>query len=347
MSGAIDEVGIWSRALSAGEVSLLHANGFGGLFSSQFPLAEPLASNRYLWRGKSLAGGFARSGQTNGSSVFYVFGDDANGNNRLDAGDDFVTAEYFVAATNATLLTLSRQPLATAAVAQSYGLASVNFLNRSNEVFFTGEPDGQVFAWTATGTNPLQRQLFSAQHAGKPWHALTGVKTLAPGEGLAGLLVDPATPNKCYVIFWPPQRELPQSPNFPQTAPLARVLPNPAAGGNLASIRVRIWDAEGNASLPFLQFSPDRTNWWDVTNILFVDSLPYSLTTRVTASPTGSEHTFWWKAGTEGFASGITNIFVRARARDISLLVIGQSRCSINSPYRWIRIMTACRTIGR
>jgi hypothetical protein len=133
------------------------------------------------WRGYSLDSGFPR--QANGVSILYTFVDDKNSNGLVDLADDFVTAEYLVSGTNARLLTTNRQPIASPTVAQSYGLASVNFLNQSNEVFFTGEPDGQVFAWTATGsTNPLQRQLFSAHYAGKAWHALAGVKTLEPGD---------------------------------------------------------------------------------------------------------------------------------------------------------------------
>lgn len=283
-------------------------------------LPEPSAATRLLSPGWSLASGILRTGPSNAASVLYSFIDDKNTNRAVNLGDEFVTSEYFVSGTNVSLLTLARQPVASFSSVQSYGLASVNFLNQSNEVFFTGEPDGQVFAWTATGsTNPLQRQLFSAQYAGKGWHALAAVKTFASGEGLAGLLVDPVTPNRCDVIFWPPQTQLPQAASFPQTAPLARVLPTPSSGGNLANVRVRIWDAEGNASLPLLQFSPNTTNWFDVTNILTVDGAAYSLATRVSALPGGSEHTLVWNAGA-AFPSGVTNIFLRTRAKDISLL---------------------------
>ena len=142
----------------------------------------------------------------------------------------------------------------------------MNLLNLSNEVFFTGEPDGQVFAWTATGTNPLQRQLFSAHHAGKAWHALAGVKTLEPGEGLIGLRVDPTNQTRCDLIFWPPQPALQQLANLPQTAPTATVLPSTGPFGSLATVTVRLWDAEGNAATPFLQYQfSGATNWRDAT----------------------------------------------------------------------------------
>ena len=253
-------------------------------------------------------------------SVLYCFSDDKNANGLIDFLDDFVTAEYLMAGTNATLLTLSRQKIASPSAAQSYGLASVNYLNQSSAVFFTGEPDGQVFAWIATGsTNPLQRQLFSAQYAGKAWHALAGVKALEPGEGLAGLLVDPATPNKCDVILWPPQPQLPQLLSPLQTAPLARILPAPNTGGTLATVRVRVWDAEGNAALPFLQYQRAGTTYWLDATLVSADGSAYSPATRVATLPTGLEHDLVWNAGHD-LGAGFTNsVLLRARASDVTL----------------------------
>jgi YD repeat-containing protein len=320
MNGAIDEVAIWSRALSAAEVSHLFGNGYGVAYSTGLLLPEPATSRRYLWRGRSLATGFLRLGETNGASILYVFGDDINGNDRLDFGDDFVNAEYSLTGTNSTFLTLSRSRAASSSTAQSYGLASVNFLNSSNEVFFTGEPDGQIFVWRANGsTNALQRQLFSGQYAGQAWHAMAPVKTLENGEGLLGLLVNPVTPNTCDVIFWPSQHHLPQATSFPQTAPLARVLPTPSSGGGLAKVQVRIWDGEGNASLPLLQYQiAGTTNWLDAT-VLKVGINNFSPTLRVPALPTGSTHELLWNvAGQLGAVR--TNVFLRLRAMDVSLL---------------------------
>jgi YD repeat-containing protein len=275
-------------------------------------IPEPPVIRRNNWRGISLASGSLRG--TNSSSIFYTFADDKNANGLIDFGDDFVTAEYLMSSTNASLLTLSHQPIASPWVAQSYGLASVNFLSQSNEVFFTGEPDGQVFVWTATGaTNPLQRQLFSAHHVGKAWHALAGVKTLQPGEGLVGLRVDPAAPNTCDVIFWSPA-------SVPQTAPLARILPEPNQGGGVAKVKFRLWDSEGNASLPLLQFQPTgATNWLDGT-ISSVDRTNYNLSMRVSALPTGSDHELLWNAAHDLGQGVRTNVSLRIRARDITLL---------------------------
>jgi hypothetical protein len=268
-----------------------------------------------------LASGIVRSGQTNASSVFYTFGDDLNGNNILDAGDDFVTAEYSVAATNATITTLSRQHIASSATAQSYGLASVNYLNQSNALFFTAEPDGQVFAWTATGaTNPLQRQLFSAHYTGKAWHALTGVKTLEAGEGLAGLRVDQTNPNQCDVIFWSPQTQLPQIVSVPQTAPAAAVIPSANPLGNVAVVNIRLWDNEGNDSTPFLQYQLSGSTNWQNATLTALDGAAYNPATRVATLPTGVNHTLAWNAANDLGAGVKTNILLRARTQDFSLV---------------------------
>jgi hypothetical protein len=297
---------------------MLYGNGFG---VSSLLVSEPTATSRYLWRGKSLASGIVRSGQTNASSVFYTFGDDLNGNNILDAGDDFVTAEYSVAATNATITTLSRQRIASSATAQSYGLASVNYLNQSNAVFFTGEPDGQVFAWTATNAaTPLKRQLFSGHHTGKAWHALAGVKTLEPGEGLVGLRVDPVSPNKCDVIFWPPQSQLPQIASVPQTAPAAAVLPSANPLGSVAVVTVRLWDAEGNASTPFLQYQLAGSANWQNATLTALDGVAYNPTARVAALPGGVNHILAWNAMADLGVGVVTNVLLRARAQDFSLV---------------------------
>ena len=282
-------------------------------------LAEPTATRTNNWRGNSLASGLLRG--TNGNSIFYTFVDDKNANGLIDLGDGFVTAEYLVNGTNASLLTLSRQPISAATPAQSYGLASVNFLNSSNEVFFTGEPDGQVFSWTATGsTNPLQRQLFSAHHQGKAWHALSGVKTLEPGEGLAGLRVDPVSPNKCDVILWSALSQLPQVASLPNTAPAAAVLPSPYALGRLAVVTNRLWDAEGNASRPFLQFQLSGSTNWQNATLTHLNGTSYSTTTRLSTSPGGVNHTVVWNVQADVGTDRITNVLLRARAQDLTLL---------------------------
>ena len=314
--GALDDILIYNRVLDWAEIASLSTSSGGG---AGVTVSEPSVSRASDLRGYSLASGSLHG--TNGLSIFYTFADDKNVCGSIDTGDDFVTAEYLMSGTNASLLTLSRTPIAALTPAQSYGLACVNFLNASNEVFFTGEPDGQVFAWTASNaTNPLQRQLFSAHHFGKAWHALAGVKTLEPGEALAGLRVDPAMPNRCDVILWPPQESLPNLRSLPETAPAAAVLPSANPLGNFAALNVRLWDAEGNAATPFLQYQlAGSTNWQDAT-LLALDGAAYSAATRVTALPGGSDHTLVWNALTDLGAGVTTNVLLRTRARDFMLL---------------------------
>lgn len=312
--GMVDDLRVYNRALANNEIVLLANIGNFGL-----SFAEPTATRTNTWRVTSLAAGVLRG--TNGSSIFYTFADDKNSNGLIDFADDFVTAEYLVTATNASSLTPSRHPIASPTVAQSYGLASVNFLNTGNEVFFTGEPDGQVFAWTGAGTtNPLSRQLFSGHHAGKAWHALAGVKTFEPGESLIGLRVDPTNQTRCDVILWSPQTQLPQLASLPNTAPSAAVLPTTNTLGSLALVTVRLWDAEGNASTPYLQFQLSGSTNWQYAALVSLDGAAYSTSARVATLPGGVNHTLLWNAATNLGVGVTTNVLLRARASDISLL---------------------------
>jgi hypothetical protein len=283
-------------------------------------IPEPAALNRIYWSGTSLASGSIRLGETNGNSVFYVFGDDANGNNRLDAGDDFVTAEYLVNGTNSSLLTLDRRPITTVRVSQSYGLASVNYLNQSNDVFFTGEPDGEVFMWTAAGTNSLQPQVFSASYLGKAWHALVGVQTFDQGKALAGLMVDPTNQSTCNIVLWSPQTSLPKPPNITETAPFAAVIPSSYPLGSNAVVNVRLWDNEGNASTPFLEYQfIGATNWQNAT-VGTLDGSPFISHVTVAAQPSGSDHVLVWNALADVGGNRLTNVLLRARAQDFMLV---------------------------
>ncbi len=319
-STKIDEVGIWSRALSPAEIVDLYNGGAGDQYGYSFhdSLPEPSSNSNLIWRGSSLASGFLRG--TNGASVLYTFADDKNGNGLIDFGDDFVVAEYLMSGTNTSLLTLSRQPILSFAAAQGYALAVVSYLNQSNHVFFTGEPDGRVFLWAATGTtNPLQRQLFSATHIGKAWHAMSAVKTSGAGEALAGLRVDPASPNKCDIIYWPPQLQLSQVASLANTAPAAAVLPGDSLG-SLASVTVRLWDAEGNASSPFLQYQLAGSTNWQYATLSALDGAPYNPATRVAALPGGFNHAVLWNALHDLGSAVATNVLLRARAQDFMLL---------------------------
>jgi hypothetical protein len=286
-------------------------------------IPEPLAANRRLWRGHSLASGITRS-TSNSTSVFYSFIDDRNASGTVDQGDDFVVSEYVVAGTNAVPATSWRAPLYSALLSPSYGLACVNYLSTNDEVFFTGEPNGEIHAWAAnTATGALQRQLFSAQYAGMAWHQLAAYRDSGSSgsgsEGLSGLCVDPTNPAVCNVVYWRPQSQLWAPAQMSQTAPITHILPDPSNGGWCSKVNVRIWDGEGNRSLPFLQYSLDGTNWTDAT-VWTLDGTPYRVTMGgVEAMPTGSTHAFIWNAPQDLGRNFTNSVLLRARSHDSTL----------------------------
>ncbi len=296
------------RLLDVGGVQM----GFG---SSSVRAGESSASARLLWRGHSLTAGDLRL--TNAVSVLYAFVDDKNLNGAMDAGDDFVVTEYSYSGTTVATNTPQRASLSGPTLAPSYGLASVDVLYGNQQVFFTAEPDGQVFSWTAPDvTAPLQRQLFSAQYAGMGWHALAGARTLEPAQSLVGLCVDPAAPNRCDVIVWPPLQQLWTPAAVPQTAPITSILPDPHQGRDLALVDLRLWDAEGNLATPALQYRLTNSLSWSNATLAAINGAAYG---PVTTSPTGHIHRASWAAGLD-LGAGFTNsVWLRARAHDVSL----------------------------
>ena len=272
-----------------------------------------------------------RVGQTNSSSLILAHVPSHQPGENGSVIHQFELVEWRISGNEVTTNTLFQAAHSLTTDSVKVALTLAEFESGRGKRLFTGEPDGQVFAWTATdSTNPLQRQLFSGYHAGKAWHALSAIKTFEPGEGLVGLRVDANAPNACSVIFWPPQSQLPQSIPVSQTAPLARILPVPNTGGALATVRVRLWDAEGNAALPFLQYQrPGTTNWLDAT-LVSAGGSAYSSATRVATLPTGLEHDLVWNAG-RALGAGFTNtILLRAHASDVTLT----GDYSASTPYR-------------
>jgi hypothetical protein len=281
-------------------------------------LGEPATTSTLTWKGNDLDSGFPRGNQSNTISIFYALVDDLNNYGFVGSGDNFVLAEYELSGTNVVATNVLREAITVAQPAQSYGLASVNYPNTTNEVFFTGEPDGQIYSWIATNSmGPLQRQLFSSQYAGTAWHALARVPTLEPGQGLAGLNVNPTNPNTCNVIFWPPQTSLWTPANVPEAASVVTVLPTTNVLGGLAVISITISNAVGDASLPYLQYQIAGTTNWQSAAILSVDGSPYGPSLRIAALPTGSSHTIYWNASSD-LGSINTNVFVESRALDVT-----------------------------
>jgi YD repeat-containing protein len=293
-------------------------------FTNQWLLPEPPATNRLLSYGISLASGLPRPNQTNSSSLFYAFADDQNLSGQLDAGDVFILAEYMVSGNTWTSTTLFQVPITSAKVAQSFGLAAVNFTGTGKDTLFTGEPDGRVYSWTGNdATNPLQRQLFSDAYVGKAWQSMCGVQMPSMGKGLAGLMINPTNQNSCGVIFWTPQPVLPTPQaqvTVVETAPSAAVVPSSNPLGSNAVVTVRLWDNEGNASTPFLQYQILGTTNWQNSTLTTMDGVAYSLATRVTALPSGYSHTLRWNALADVGANVVTNILLRACAQDYALL---------------------------
>jgi hypothetical protein len=289
-------------------------------FSNRWQFAVTNESSQLHWRLNQIASARTRSEWTNATSLVLCFVADRDGSGQVNPPDTLGFAEYSISGDAVNLITSEMIPVGSGMLAQSFCVTTVDYMRTGTRVVFAAEPSGVVVYWSSQGAgNPLARKVFNDQYVGQGWHSIAPVSIPGQGEGLVGLLVNPTAANECKVILWPPQSQLQTTGVVPQTPPLARVLPNPSAGANAATVAVRLWDGEGNAALPLLQFSPDTTNWFDVTGIVSVDSQPWSLALRVAALPGGSDHTLIWNAGTM-FPPGITNIFLRARATDITLL---------------------------
>jgi hypothetical protein len=290
--------------------------GAGGLSV----LPEPNVVNR-LTRNTSLLPCYTRPNQTNGFSILYAYVDDKNASGIVDVGDDFVLEELLVVTNGWTTNTVDRKTLTTTSLASSYGIATADLTGSNFKLPFTAEPDGQVYYWTATNsTAPLQRHLFSSDYLGDAWHGLTGVKTSGLGQGLAGLMVSPTNPNVCNVIFWSPQAVLPMpQPSLIETAPSAAVIPSANALGSNAIVTIRLWDNEGNASKPFLQYQFLGSTTWQNATLTALDDAAYSMATHITALPGGYNHTLRWNALSDIGVNVVTNILLRACAQDFML----------------------------
>ncbi|MBM3880181.1 MAG: C-type lectin domain-containing protein, partial [Verrucomicrobia bacterium] len=291
-------------------------------FTNRWLIPAAPATSNLVWRSLPLETGQTRPGATNQSAILHCFVDDRNGSGSVDAADAFVFAEYQISNNTVLATTRTNLPLGSGVLAQSFAVAAVDLLDQGLDTVFTGEPGGGIYSWAVADTSsPLQRRMFSQDYAGKAWHALAGVRMAAGGESLAGLLVHPGDQSVCSVILWPPQAILaaPQS-RVMQTAPVASVLPQRGVAGTLVPVRTRLWDAEGNASTPFLQYRlPGTTNWRDAA-IAFLDGAPYSTANKVPAPPEGSDHVLTWDGSAVYAATGATNFWFRARALDVTLL---------------------------
>jgi len=159
--------------------------------------------------------------------------------------------------------TVRHERLSGLGLAQTYAVAVAGIGAGGTGALFTGEPNGGVYAWTSpSGTGELQRTLFCDRHFGKEWHQLSAYGPPEGAEGLVGFRVDPAEPSVCDVIYWPPQPEGVTPETVRQTPPVTRILPEPDSGGGLSKVQIMIWDAEGNRSVPVLQYQEPATSAW-------------------------------------------------------------------------------------
>jgi YD repeat-containing protein len=104
-----------------------------------------------------------------------------------------------------------------------------------------------------------------------------------------------------------------------ETAPYAVVLPSTSALGSIAVVSIRLWDDEGNASTPFLQYQIlGSTNWQDAA-LFALDGMAYNPSNRVAALPGGVIHALAWNAMNDLGGNVITNVLLRACAQDFML----------------------------
>jgi YD repeat-containing protein len=285
-------------------------------------IPDPAATNRIIWKSFQLKAGRARPGVTNQTRLFHCLVDDQNSSGSVDVGDAFIFAEYQISNNTVMTATLTNIPIGSGSLAQSFGLATADFLNSGADYIFTAEPNGGVYSWSATDASSLlQRHVFTEDYSGKAWHALAGVRMAAGGDGLVGLMVDPTNQSICEVMFWSPQAVI-SSPQLGvlETAPAAAVIPSSNPLGPIAVVTVRLWDNEGNPATPFLQYQIlGSTNWRNAT-IYALDGVAYNPANRVAALPGGANHVVAWNAMADLGSAVITNVLLRARAQDFRLV---------------------------
>ena len=332
---AIDSVGQFFRytqASSASKPQTLDnfAMSYTHRPTEQYVVQQSFGATNLHRPGRALAAlGARNSATTNGAaSLFHAVIADVNQSGAPDAGDEFSVTEYAIPPSTNLAGTTTRISLSGTGPSSHFGIAAVELIPLAPPLLFTAEPDGQVFSWQPPmATGALQRKRFTSSHQGKAWHALAALKLAEPGEGLVGLRVDPTNPSACSVFFWPPQQTMEPPLSIPQTAPSAVIYPPTNTRGSLAPVPVRLWDNEGNASLPSLQFQTPGSTIWSNATVLSVDGQTVG---RVAALPTGSDHVLLWNAGRD-LGAGFTNtVLLRVRASDVTLT----GDYSVTAPYR-------------
>ena len=183
-----------------------------------------------------------------------------------------------------------------------------------------GEPDGTVSLWTAPDAiSSLQRVVLSTEFQGKSWHQLERLREANGRESLVGLLVDPATPAKCQLIYWPAdviEAALNGTAPVLNNLPWARILPSPAAGGARSTVGLRIWDAEANTTSLELQYQRAGDANWSNATVISADGVTFQSTLKVTSQPSGVSHSLIWNAAANLGNTFSGTVLLRTRATD-------------------------------
>ncbi len=193
-------------------------------------------------------------------------------------------------------------------------VAFADLQNSGSALLFLTQPDGTVHFWQLDQQPASIRQHLWTPASRHEWSDLTGYNDIGLGEGLAGVC---ATTNGHDLCIWKPD-QVTVLQSFTETPPTTRIMPEPSSGGGYAQVDVRVWDAEGNGSLPVLQYWNTAASNWANAAVSRIDGTAYSMTMSVTAMPTGSTHTLLWNAGADLGASFSGTVKLRARSVDAS-----------------------------
>jgi len=221
---------------------------------------------------------------------------------------------YEVGQSNATSTLEWSQTVPSSTTTGDTCVAFADLQNSGSAILFFTHPNGTVHFWqNDQQPSPIRQHLWTPSFPHE-WSDLSGYNDIALGEGLAGVC---ATTNGHELCIWEPGL-VAVLESFTETPPTTRIMPEPNAGGGYAQVDVRVWDAEGNGSLPVLQYwNTSASNWQDAA-VTRIDGATYAMTMTVTAMPTGTTHSLLWNAGTDLGSSFNGTVKLRARSVDNS-----------------------------
>jgi len=193
-------------------------------------------------------------------------------------------------------------------------VAFADLQNSGVPLLFLTHPDGTVQFWDLNQEPEPVRQHLWTPDSPHECADLSGYNDMALGDGLAGVC---ATTNGHALCIWAPS-QVTVLKSFTETPPTTRIMPEPNVGGAYARIDVRVWDAEGNGSLPILEFWDVASSNWMAATVSLIDGQEYSMAMAVTAVPTGCTHRLLWNAAADMGSGYAGTVKLRARAVDNS-----------------------------